>query len=121
MAIAFDLACLAANPDNLALRRDAMKRIVRLKEAVGTENAESRLNWSQNDIPQQHEAEHRPPQIGRTASPVVAFVFGFLFVIYWNPTMANRSEPIMTGSIETVNLAPSPTKSEPFSWVTQTD
>jgi len=59
MAIAFDLTCLASNPDNLTLRRDTMKRIVRLKEAVRTENAESASgNWTQNDT--QPDSNMRP-------------------------------------------------------------
>ena len=124
MAVALDLTRLASEPDNLTLRRETMQRIARLEEAVRTENTTSTLGYSSgNDRPprQQHEAEHRPPQMGRIASPVLAFVFGFLFIIYWNSTAANRSEPTMTSSVGTVDLAPPPTGSGSFSWVTRTD
>ena len=125
MAVTLDLTRLASEPDNLTLRRETMKRIAHLEEAVRTENTTSTLGYSSsgNDKPprQQHEAEHRRPQIGRVASPVLAFVFGFLFIIYWNSTVANRSEPTITSSIGTVGLAPPPAGSGSFSWVTQTD
>ena len=122
MAVAFDLTCLASNPDNLALRRDTMKRIARLKEAVRTENTESASgNWSQNDTRprQQYAAEHRPSRMGPIASSVLAFATGLLFIVFWNSTMANRSEPTVTGSVGTVDLAPPPTGSGFFSWVTR--
>lgn len=58
MAIAFDLTCLASGPDNPALRRDTMKRIARLEEAVRTESAEPALgNSSQNDKPPRQQQE----------------------------------------------------------------
>ena len=83
MAIALNLARLEGEPDNLKLRRETTKRIASLEEALRIENAESApAYWSGNDKPpeQQHEPEHRPTQMGRIASPVLAFVFGFLFI-----------------------------------------
>ena len=77
MAIALDLTRLASEPDNLTLRRETMKRIARLEEAVRTENAVPVLENSGNDkSPLQQ--EHRLPRLGQT-SPVLVFVFGFLF------------------------------------------
>ena len=124
VTIALNLERLAGEPDNSELRRETTRRIASLEEAVRTENTTSTLGYSSgNDKPprQQHEAEHRPPQMGRIASPVLAFVFGFLFIIYWNSTVANRSEPTMTSSVGTVDLAPSPTGLGSSSWVTRTD
>ena len=80
MAIALDLTRLASEPDNLTFRREAMERIARLEEAVRTKKPASTLGYSSgNETPprQLHEREHRP---GRIASPVLAFVFGFLFI-----------------------------------------
>ena len=81
MAVTLDLTRLAREPDNLTLRRDTLKRIARLEEAVRTENTTSTLGYSSsgNDKPprQQHKAELGPPQMGRIASPVLAFVLAF--------------------------------------------
>ena len=66
MAIALDLTRLASEPDNPTFRRETMKRIARLEEAVRTENATATLGYlSGSDKPprQQHETEHRPPQM----------------------------------------------------------
>ena len=105
MAIALDLTRLASEPDNPKLRRETMKRISRLEEEVRTEKPASTLGSSsgnENPPRQQHEPEHRP---GRIASPVLAFVFGFLFIIYWNSTATNRSDPMTTGSAGTAATA----------------
>ena len=49
MAIALDLTRLASEPYNLSLRRETMKRIARLEEAVRTENPVPVLENSGND------------------------------------------------------------------------
>ena len=110
VSLALNLERLIGEPNNLELRRETTRRIASLEEAVRTENAGSALG-----------AEHRPPQMGQIASPVLAFVVGFLFFIYWNSTVANRSEPTMTSSIGTVERASPPTGSGSFPWVTRTD
>ena len=79
MAIALDLTRLASEPDNLTLHRETMERIARLEEAVRTENAVSVLeNNGYDKSPLQQ--EHRLPLLKQIASPVLAFVFGFLFI-----------------------------------------
>ena len=52
MAIALDLTRLASDPKNPTLRREAMKRIARLEEAVRTENTESAQSMGGITAPQ---------------------------------------------------------------------